>query len=38
VDLEHYRELRGRWRSWENVVEDARALAIEVLDVGLGEE
>lgn len=35
VDLAHYRELDSRWRSWANVVEDARAIAAEVLDVAL---
>jgi hypothetical protein len=35
VDLAHYRELESRWRSWANVVEDARAIAAEVLDVAL---
>ncbi len=35
VDLAHYRDLESRWRSWDNVVEDARAIAGEVLDVAL---
>ncbi|HUF76670.1 MAG TPA: hypothetical protein VMM35_10345, partial [Longimicrobiales bacterium] len=35
VDLARYRELESRWRSWDNVVEDARAIATEVLDVAL---
>jgi hypothetical protein len=35
MDLAHYRELEGRWRSWHNVIEDARAIAAEVLDVAL---
>lgn len=38
VDLAHYRQLEGRWRSWDNVVEDARAIAAEVLDVALEGE
>lgn len=38
VDLAHYRELESRWRSWDNVVEDARTIAAEVLDVALEEE
>ena len=38
VELVHYRELEERWRSWDNVVEDARSIAAEVLDVALGEE
>jgi len=33
VDLAHYRELEGRWRDWENVVDAARRLAAEVLDL-----
>lgn len=33
VDLPRYRELDGRWRDWDNVVRDARALATEVMDV-----
>jgi len=35
VDLVHYRELGERWRSWDNVLGDAHALAAEILDVGL---
>jgi hypothetical protein len=36
VDLAHYRELEGRWRSWESVEQDARSIATEVLDLALG--
>ena len=35
VDLAHYRELESRWRSWDNVLQDARAIAADVLDVAL---
>jgi hypothetical protein len=38
VDLVRYRELEPRWRSWDKVVEDARAIAAEVLDVALEGE
>ncbi len=37
LDLAHYRQLGERWRVWENVREDARSLAAEVLDVGMEE-
>ncbi|MGH7556683.1 MAG: hypothetical protein ACREMD_02650 [Gemmatimonadota bacterium] len=33
VDLGHYRELQGRWRDWDNVVEAARRLAAKILDL-----
>jgi hypothetical protein len=38
MDLAHYRELEERWRSWDHVVEDARSIAAEVLDVALEGE
>jgi len=37
VDPTHYRDLDERWRAWDDVVKEARALAAEVLDVGLEE-
>jgi hypothetical protein len=33
VDLAHYRKLDARWRDWSNVMNAARALASEMLDV-----
>lgn len=32
VDLRHYRKLAPRWRSWENVREDCRALAVGMVE------
>lgn len=37
VDLTRYRKLEPRWRDWDNVVADARALATEIV-VALAEE
>ena len=33
VDLAHYRKLASRWRDWSNVVNAARTLAADVLDL-----
>ena len=33
IDLARYRQLEDRWRNWENVVDVARALAAEILDL-----
>jgi len=38
VDLARYRELEARWRSWDKVVEDARTIATEVLEIALEGE
>jgi len=37
VDLAHYRKLRARWQSWDNVVAAGRSLAADVLDLMASE-
>ncbi len=37
VELAHYRALAERWREWTNVVDAARALAADVMDLVVGE-
>jgi hypothetical protein len=33
IDLARYRQLDDRWRDWENVVDTARSLAADMLDL-----